>query len=351
MSITKRQQAILNLLSQKEAGAATRELVAELQKMFDAVSRATVIRDVDHLIDLNLVQRIGHGRGVRYKECIANISLRLIDPDTYFSIDDVERSLVHNTYHKSALFAFSQAFTEEERAQITALNENYRKRMAALPAGIIRKEMERFTTEFSWKSSRIEGNTYSLLDTEILLKEREEAIGHPHGEAQMILNHKAALEYICAHPKDYAPVSLRIVEQLHSLIVKNMGVLKGLRSTPVGILGTTYRPMGIRSQLKEALEETLKRINNEPWAPAKALITLLMVAYIQPFEDGNKRSARLLGNALLIAGNFCPLSFRSIDEKEYKKAVVLFYEQHSIRYFKQLFIEQFTYSAKHYFLT
>ena len=78
-------------------------------------------------------------------------------------------------------------------------------------------------------------------------------------------------------------------------------------------------------------------------------MALLLIAYIQPFEDGNKRTARLLGNALLIAHGFCPLSFRSIDEKEYKKAVILFYEQHNIRYFKQLFIEQFSYAAKHYF--
>lgn len=79
-------------------------------------------------------------------------------------------------------------------------------------------------------------------------------------------------------------------------------------------------------------------------------MALLLIAYIQPFEDGNKRTARLLGNALLIAGHFCPLSFRSIDEKEYKKAVILFYEQHNIRSFKALFIEQFVYATNHYFL-
>ena len=350
MGLTRRQQAILHILSQREAGAATRELITELQKIFDAVARVTVIRDMDILLKLGLVKRIGKGRGVRYQERIANSSLRLIHPDIYFSVDDAERQLLHARYHPSALSAFSQAFTREEYMQINTLNALYAKRIAALPSGIIRKEMERFTTEFSWKSSRIEGNTYSILDTERLLKEREEAEGHPHKEAQMILNHKAALESICAHPNDYSSVSLRTVEQLHALIVKDMGVQKGLRSAPVGILGTRYRPMGIRSQLQEAFEQTLEHINAEPWAPAKSLIAFLMIAYIQPFEDGNKRTARLLGNALLIAGHCCPLSFRSINEKEYKKAVILFYEQHNIRYFKQLFIEQFVYAVEHYFV-
>ena len=66
-----------------------------------------------------------------------------------------------------------------------------------------------------------------------------------------------------------------------------------------------------------------------------------MIAYIQPFEDGNKRISRILGNALLLANDYCPLSYRSVDEVEYKKAIILFYEQNNASYFKQLFIEQF----------
>lgn len=350
MSITKRQQAILDILRERSTSAATREILVALKRSFDPVSRLTVIRDLHDLMTKELVRRSGKGRGVRYEENLLNASLRFIDPDVYFSIDDSARTVLHPTYHADALKAFSSAFSPEEYALLSALNETYRERMRRLPAAIIRKETQRFTTEFSWKSSHIEGNTYTLLDTEVLLKEWQEAVGHPHLEAQMILNHKAALDFIAAHPKDYAPVSPRTVEQLHALIVKDLRVPRGLRGAPVGILGTAYRPMGIRSQLREALSDTLKRINAEPQAPVKALMALLMIAYIQPFEDGNKRTARLLGNALLIAGGFCPLSFRSIDEKEYKKAVVLFYEQHNIRYFKKLFIEQFTYAAEHYFL-
>ncbi|MBI3619151.1 Fic family protein [Candidatus Peregrinibacteria bacterium] len=349
MSITRRQQAILDVLHRTSDGAATRDILLALAQSTDRISRVTVIRDLGVLVAGGFVRRTGKGRNVRYREKLANTSLRHVDPEAYFSVDDAERPLVHPTYHSSALDAFSGAFTKKEREQITALNDAYRRRLRALPLAIIRKETERFTTEFSWKSSRIEGNTYSLLDTEMLLKEQKEAQGHTHQEAQMILNHKTALDFIFSHPGDYSSLKRRTIEQLHALIMKELGVAKGLRGAPVGILGTSYRPMGLRSQLHEALGETVMRINAEPWVPAKALIALLMIAYIQPFEDGNKRTARLLGNALLIAGRFCPLSFRSIDEKEYKKAVILFYEQHNIAYFKNLFLEQFVYAARQYF--
>jgi Fic family protein len=75
-----------------------------------------------------------------------------------------------------------------------------------------------------------------------------------------------------------------------------------------------------------------------------------MISYIQPFEDGNKRTARLIANAILLARDYPPLSFRSIDEAEYKKALILFYEQNNLRYFKELFTEQFTFVTENYFL-
>jgi Fic family protein len=81
----------------------------------------------------------------------------------------------------------------------------------------------------------------------------------------------------------------------------------------------------------------------------KALITVLMIAYIQPFEDGNKRTSRILSNAILLANQYCPLSYRSVDEIEYKKAIILFYEQNNVSYFKELFLEQFKQAINKYF--
>src|SRR5574344_1024369 len=95
----------------------------------------------------------------------------------------------------------------------------------------------------SWKSSQIEGNTYSLLDTEILIKENIEAKGHKKEEAIMILNHKNALEYIFENRDYFKTITKAKIEELHTILTKDLGVEKGLRKTPVGIVGTNYKPL------------------------------------------------------------------------------------------------------------
>ena len=230
------------------------------------------------------------------------------------------------------------------------LNNDYQKRVKKLSPTILKKEFERLTIELSWKSSRIEGNTYSLIDTEILIKEHKEAAGHKKEEAIMILNHKKALDYVLNKKSDFKKVSLRKIENIHRLLVDNLGIAKGIRKKPVGIAGTKYKPLDNEYQTKEALEKTVKIINSFKEPFSKALAAILMISYIQPFEDGNKRTARILGDALLLAYNACPLSFRSVSEVDYKKATILFYEQNSARFFKELFIQQFEFAVNNYFL-
>lgn len=108
----------------------------------------------------------------------------------------------------------------------------------------------------------------------------------------------------------------------------------------VGIAGTNYRPLGNRFQIRDALEQLAAMLNQTSNTMEKALLAVLMISCIQPFEDGNKRTSRVLGSAILLADDFCPLSYRSVDEIEYKKAIILFYEQNNIGYFKQLFLDQ-----------
>jgi Fic family protein len=143
---------------------------------------------------------------------------------------------------------------------------------------------------------------------------------------------------------------VRKIEDLHALIVGNLNVSTGLRKGLVGITGTTYRPLDNQYQIKEALEKTIFAIEKIEHPLEKALTAILMISYIQPFEDGNKRTARILGNAILMAYGFCPLSYRSINESDYKKAILLFYEQNSALLFKELFVEQFKFAINNYFL-
>jgi len=165
----------------------------------------------------------------------------------------------------------------------------------------------------------------------------------------MILNHKKTLDYINENKKDFQSISVQKIENIHSLLVKNLKITKGLRKTLVRITGTNYTPIDNDFQIREALEKTCELVNDTKNVFEKAIILMLLIAYIQPFIDGNKRTSRLSGNAILQSFNACPLSYRSMDEIEYKKAVLLFYEQNNISYFKELFIKQFEFAIKNYF--
>jgi len=128
------------------------------------------------------------------KKKSSKIFLRYIDVDKYFQSD--ERKIKFKRFNFDIIKNLKNIFSPEELAELQGLNKQYQERIKKLPDSIIKKEFERLTIELSWKSSRIEGNTYSLIDTEILIKENKEAIGHKKEEAIMILNHKKAIDYI-----------------------------------------------------------------------------------------------------------------------------------------------------------
>ena len=97
------------------------------------------------------------------------------------------------------------------------------------------------------------------------------------------------------------------------------------------------------------MRDTCNLINMKSNVFEKALLTLVLLSYIQAFTDGNKRTARITSNAVLIANGYCPLSFRTVDSIDYKKAMLIFYEQNNLYAFKQIFIQQYQFAVKEYF--
>lgn len=342
--LTKRQLNILEFIRRQE-GASNKEIKTYLGD----VSRVTVVRDLDVLLGQSLIQQQGGGRSVRYVENARNELLRYVDIESYFRKTADDRKPVLEHFNFKIFEKMKNLFSADELAELKELNDDYKKRIKKLSPVILKKEFERLIIELSWKSSQIEGNTYSLLDTEILIKENIEAKGHKKEEAIMILNHKRALDYILDKKSNFKNITLHKIENIQNLIVDGLGVSKGLRKKPVGIVGTKYRPLDNEHQIREAMEKTIEMINSLESPFSKALAVILMISYIQSFEDGNKRTGRLLGDALLLAHDVCPLSFRSVDGKDYKKAMIIFYEQNNIRFFKELFIEQFKFAVKNYF--
>ncbi|MEK6615771.1 MAG: Fic family protein, partial [Bacteroidota bacterium] len=233
--------------------------------------------------------------------------------------------------------------------RIEAVTKQFQKRFKRYGAKTLERELQRLTIEFTWKSSQIEGNTYTLLDTERLLVQKKIASGKTHDEALMILNHKLAIDYIFKNPKLFKKITPHLIKSIHQLAVSELRVKTGFRKHGVGITGTNYKPFDNEFQIADAIEGLCHILNKVSHPFIKALIAVTGISYIQPFEDGNKRTARLAGNALLYAYDYCPISYRSVSEIEYKKAIILFYEQHSLEYFARLFTEQYVEGAKIYF--
>ena len=314
-------------------------------------SAATVKRLLADAVKTGLVKAVGSGPAVRYVlSPQAQVTMPL-DLDTYF-LKEVDERQIRSEFNFDLIGAVLpqvRLFTVEESSRLSSLQEVFKKNVSGMPPGEYRKEMERLGVDLSWKSSQIEGNTYSLLETERLLKEKQTAQGKTKDEAIMLLNHKDAFDFILDNPDFLQSISSRKIEDIHSLLVKELDVERNIRRRRVGITGTNYRPLDNEFQIREALLETCNLINEKESVFEKALLTLVLLSYIQAFTDGNKRTARITSNAILIANDYCPISFRSVDSVDYKKAMLLFYEQNNISAFKKIFIEQFEFAVKTYF--
>lgn len=144
------------------------------------------------------------------------------DVESYF---ENENRKVLNTFNFRIfeLLEQNQVFRDEEIRKLYDREREFELRMKSLPKIARQKEMERLVIDLSWKSSQIEGNTYSLLETEALLKDAREAKGKSKTEALMILNHKKALSYILENPDFFDKLTVSKIEDIHYLLTKNMG--------------------------------------------------------------------------------------------------------------------------------
>ena len=293
----------------------------------------------------------GKARATHYSLSNKAQLLMPFDLDTYFAVD-VDRRQVQTSFNFELIseqLPSIKLFTEEEELLLTNLQAEFRLHVGEMTENEYYKEMERLGIDLSWKSSQIEGNTYSLLETERLLRESKTADGKTKEEAVMLLNHKDALRFILDNPDYLQTLTVRHIEDIHQLLTKELSVDRGIRHRRVGITGTKYHPLDNEFQIREAMSDTCQLINSKSSVFEKALLALVLLSYIQAFSDGNKRTARITSNAILIANGYCPLSFRSVDSYDYKKAMLVFYEQNSFYAIKQIFIEQYEFAVREYF--
>lgn len=250
-----------------------------------------------------------------------------------------------NAYWPNESFYLSAA----ERAH---LREVGTPAIAGQPAGTYAKQiLNRLLIDLSWNSSRLEGNTYSLLDTKRLIDLGEEAEGKERLEAQMILNHKDAIEFLVGTAEEIGFNRYTILN-LHALLANNLladsDAAGRLSHIGVGIERSVFHPLEVPQLIEECFDQILATASAIADPFEQAFFAMVQLPYLQPFDDVNKRVSRLSANIPLIKGNLSPLSFEGVPRGAYTDAVLGVYELNRTELLRDVFIWAYERSAARY---
>ena len=257
--------------------------------------------------------------------------------------------------------SYNIAFLEAYRPNATwYLPEKLREQLHTLgrspadhaPAGTFARDiLNRLLIDLSWASSRLEGNTYNRLDTERLIRFGEAAEGKDAIETQMILNHKAAIEYL-VHDADRVAVNTETIIAVHALL--SDGLLADpmtcgkLRNRAVEIGGSVYLPIALPQRIEELFGIVLGMAAEIEDPFEQAFFLMVHLPYLQPFEDVNKRMSRLAANIPLIKSNLSPLSFIDVPERAYVDALLGIYELNRVELLRDVFVWAYERSCQQY---
>lgn len=253
--------------------------------------------------------------------------------------------------------AFLDAYVPNETAYLSPglkrhLAEIGQVGLSDLPAGTyLRNVMDRLLIDLSWNSSRLEGNTYSLLETQRLLELGELADGKAADDAQMILNHKAAIEMLADQAEEIG-FNRYTVCNLHALLADNLmrdpAACGRVRSVAVGISGTVFHPLEMPQMIGEQFQQILEKTGAVEDAFEQAFFVMVHLPYLQPFEDVNKRTSRLAANIPLVQRNLCPLSFVDVSREDYVGGLLAVYELNRVEYLRDVFVRAYERSCERY---
>jgi hypothetical protein len=330
------------------------------------IPQRTLQYRLKHLVTRNRLIMDGQGRWARYRMPDAAIdwAVREESPEPIVLLSEAGTSIrdyVRQVPAARKSVGYDRQFldryrpnvsfylTERERAHLVAVG---RPGIAQQPAGSYAKQiLNRLLIDLAWNSSRLEGNTYSLLDTKRLIELGVEAEGRAPVEAQMILNHKDAIEFL-VDAADEIGFNRYTILNLHTLLANNLladPTAEGrLRHIPVGIWRSKFHPLEVPQLIEESFDLILATAAAIADPFEQAFFVMVQLPYLQPFDDVNKRVSRLAANIPFIKGNLSPLSFVEVPRQIYTEAVLGIYELTRIDLLKDVFIWAYEQSAARY---
>lgn len=361
--------AVLSAVAHFPGGGSIEEIRGALPL---ALPHRTLQRRLAWLVAEKRLIAEGRGRASRYRLPVVTAELHAVlddakleaHGDVYIPISseaEVIKRAVREPIQRRRPIGYDRSFLDGYRPNDTFyLPAETRQRLLEsgrspngeqLAAGTyLRQIFNRLMIDLSWNSSRLEGNTYSLLETERLLELGESAEGKDAKEAQMILNHKAAIELLA----DQAPeISFNryTILNLHALLSDNLldpQACGRLRTVPVGVAKTVYHPLEVPQLIEECFQHFLDTATAIQDPFEQAFFAMVHLPYLQPFEDVNKRVSRLAANLPLMRRNLCPLSFVDVPERAYIDGILGVYELNRVELLRDVFVWAYERSCARY---
>jgi DNA-binding transcriptional ArsR family regulator/fido (protein-threonine AMPylation protein) len=347
-------EAIARVLSTQPNGAT----VDELARALGELPRRTLQRRLAQLVQDGRVRVVSGGKHRRYR--LAGFEPALDELPVSSAAAEV-RALVRRPLSQRVPVGYQREFLEAYRPNRDAyLDSTLRAHLHRIgkapgeerPAGTYARQiLGRLLIDLAWASSRLEGNTYTLLDTRNLIELGRRAPGKDQRDAQMILNHKAAIEMLVDNVGEVRFDRYTICN-LHALLAENLlpdpSAAGRLRRIDVAISGTVYQPLGIPQRLEELFDRLLATASaiDDPFE--QAFFVMVQLPYLQPFEDVNKRVARIAGNIPFIKRNLAPLSFVDVPDRDYVDGLLGVYELNRLELARDVFVWAYERSCQRY---
>jgi len=361
--------AVQDVVAHFPEGASIEKISGELAI---PMPRRTLQRRLALLVEQGRLTVEGRGRGSRYRLPVIIGEGLLVSGtakvegrgEVYVPISsegEAIKQAVREPIQNRNPVGYNQAFLDEYRPNESFyLPAETRQRLLDMgrspegqrPAGTYARQIfSRLLIDLSWNSSRLEGNTYSLLETERLLELGEAAEGKDALEAQMILNHKAAIELLVEQATEVGFNRYTILN-LHALLSDNLladpQACGRLRTLAVGVGGTVYHPLAVPQLIDECFQQVLDTADAITDPFEQAFFAMVHLPYLQPFEDVNKRVSRLAANLPLIRENLGPLSFVDVPDRAYIDGILGVYELNRIELLRDVFVWAYERSCARY---
>jgi hypothetical protein len=390
---------VRTLIGVHTEGVGISDLTAALLVHSHPVPRRTLQRRLDQLVRANRIVQEGGGRSIRYASPVTSLSVHadhlLREPDTACGTDLLqepgsefgtnllqepgleygpgEAEVPLSTAGLEVRDAVCRPFAERKRVGYNRefldsyqpnesfyLSTYHRERLheaghtphEAKPAGTHARDiLGRLLIDLSWASSRLEGNTYSWLDTQSLIAEGHVAQGKNFHETQMILNHKAAIEMIVEGADDvgfnrYTVLNLHAI--LSESLMQDPSTSGCVRKSSVGIGGSVFQPLCGPQRIDETLNQVLMKADAIVDPFEQAFFAMVHLPYLQPFADVNKRVSRLAANIPLIRQNLCPVSFINVPTSAYVEGMLGVYELNRVERLRDVFVSAYSHSCQRY---